>query len=335
MPVAHAFLGLFALFGTVISDPDVCISDDCTDAADESHAMLQKSRELSEDSEMDKAAQQNENVQAVKKHGKAGFKAADGNGDGSLQSNEVHAFVHPDAEALTTAAAATMESKDVNSDGKLTEKEFGEGDPISEKKKAEFGRLDLNADGFVDLEELKAAEAGAFETTKGTQHIHELETENPPSDNPPAALETMKKRSRGLNSDLGEIIDRRCWNGACSNYFTDNRLWLPTDDELLYMANWAYYKTKPMYNWPATSYPQGPTTDRWWLVGSCHWEYRNCDYFNSSPDMTELYTSMGLTKPTIDCVQLWHNCWDDVDDYCARRNQKWGDNTCGPKGWCC
>lgn len=44
MPVARAFLGLFALFGTVISDPDVCSSDDCTDAADESHAMFQKSR---------------------------------------------------------------------------------------------------------------------------------------------------------------------------------------------------------------------------------------------------------------------------------------------------
>lgn len=329
MPVAHAFLGLFALFGTVISDPDVCISDDCTDAADESHAMLQKSRdqkmaaaETSEDSEMDK--QQKENVQAVKKHEKAGFKAADGHGDGSLQSNEVHAFVHPEAEALTTAAAATMESKDVNSDGKLTEKEFGEGDSISEEKKAEFGKLDLNADGFVDLEELKAGEAGAFETAKGTQHIHE--SDNPIAD-PIADLETMKKRNRGLNSDLGEAP-------AGSYDFRANRLWVATDTELIYMANWNYYKTKPMYQWPQTSYPQGPSTTRWWLVGQCHWEYRNCDYFNGSPDITALYASMGMTKPELDCVSMWHNCWDDIDDYCVQRDQVWGDNNNGPKGWC-
>lgn len=284
--------------------------------------------ETSEDSEMDKAAQQNENVQAVKKHEKAGFKAADGNSDGSLQSNEVHAFVHPEAEALTTAAAATMESKDVNSDGKLTEKEFGEGDPISEKTKAEFGKLDLNADGFVDLAELKAAEAGTFDTAKGTQHIHELETENPPSDNPPpAALETRKKRNRGLNSDLGE------WPPG-SDDFISNRLWAATDSELLYMAHWTYYRTKPMFNWPQTSYPQGPSTPRWNLVGQCHWEYRNCDYFNGSDDITALYASMGLTKPILDCVGAWHNCWDDIDVYCEERGQVWGNNNNGPKGWC-
>lgn len=287
--------------------------------------------ETSEDSEMDKAAQQqNENVQAVKKHEKAVFKAADGNGDGSLQSNEsalqsneVHAFVHPEAEALTTAAAATMESKDVNSDGKLTEKEFGEGDPISEEKKAEFGKLDLNADGFVDLAELKAGEADAFETAKGTQHIHE--TENPLSDNPPAALETMKKRNRGLNSDLGEAPPG-------SGDFNANRLWLASDTELLYMANWVYYKTKPMYNWPTTSYPQSPDTTRWWLVGQCHWEYRNCDYFMNSDEIAALYNSMGMNRPDLDCVSAWHRCWDDIDVYCAP--QVWGNNNNGPKGWC-
>merc|ERR1711988_1053721 len=95
--------------------------------------------------------------------------------------------------------------------------------------------------------------------------------------------------------------------------FGANRFWYATDSELLYMANWTYYKTRPMYNWPNTSYPQGPSTQRWQMVGQCHWEYRNCDYYNANIVPDPAYAAFGLRE--INCVAAWHDCWDDIDDF--------------------
>merc|ERR1719189_1193572 len=78
-----------------------------------------------------------------------------------------------------------MQSKDTNGDGKLTQKEFweiteAEGDEaeISEEENADFSRLDLDHDGALNMEELKAWESGRFHVEEAMKKMFEISDAN-------------------------------------------------------------------------------------------------------------------------------------------------------------
>merc|ERR1712083_774504 len=101
----------------------------------------------------------------------AKFQVADENKDGRLSPNELPALFYPETHdgSLELTAKATMRQKDLNGDGLLTPKEFWDGDAVDDedmatKKKSDFQKLDKDADGLLNLEELKAWESGMFHT---------------------------------------------------------------------------------------------------------------------------------------------------------------------------
>lgn len=111
------------------------------------------------------------------------FKAADTDGDGLLDIKELPALFYPEIHegVLALTVEATLKSKDKNGDGKLTMKEFWEGDAIdgeeeiavADEEKEDFAKLDKNADGFLDLSELKDWESGRFHTEGAMKSMFE------------------------------------------------------------------------------------------------------------------------------------------------------------------
>lgn len=111
------------------------------------------------------------------------FQTADVNGDGFLDIKELPALFYPETHegVLALAAKHALKQKDSNGDGRLTPKEFWEGDAvegeelaISEEEQADFAKLDKNKDGYLDLEELKAWESGKFHTEQAMQKLFEI-----------------------------------------------------------------------------------------------------------------------------------------------------------------
>jgi len=109
------------------------------------------------------------------------------NGDGVLDSEEVPSLFYPEVHdgVLSIVVAETMRIKDVNGDGKLTQKEFweiteAEGDEaeMSEEENADFARLDLDQDGALNMEELKAWESGRFHVVEAMKKMFELADAN-------------------------------------------------------------------------------------------------------------------------------------------------------------
>lgn len=123
------------------------------------------------------------------------FKAADGNGDGVLDKDELPALMSPGthSKVLDVVVKTSIRDADTDKNGKLSFQEFREsglgdsGDedddrldaaPKEKEKKPEqgqdneeddkeekdaqqlFSRLDVNSDGFVDSQELRALESG-------------------------------------------------------------------------------------------------------------------------------------------------------------------------------
>eukprot|EP00929_Paragymnodinium_shiwhaense_P075669 TRINITY_DN38710_c0_g1_i1.p1 TRINITY_DN38710_c0_g1~~TRINITY_DN38710_c0_g1_i1.p1 ORF type:complete len:282 (-),score=86.16 TRINITY_DN38710_c0_g1_i1:378-1223(-) len=110
----------------------------------------------------------------------AKFKAADTNGDGFLEGDEMPGVFFPEINdgVLELVTKTTLSEKDINKDGKLTPKEFWEGDvatdqdlSISDEEHADFRRLDTNQDGFIDLDELKVWESGVFHTQEAMARL--------------------------------------------------------------------------------------------------------------------------------------------------------------------
>lgn len=128
------------------------------------------------------AADGNE-VQERKELETAKFRLADRNGDGRLDKEELPAVFYPEIHngILELITGATLKQKDLDGNGKLSEKEFWEGDEVegehlavTEEEKADFRMLDRDGDGVLDSEELKAWESGHFHTQLAMQKLFDL-----------------------------------------------------------------------------------------------------------------------------------------------------------------
>lgn len=111
------------------------------------------------------------------------FMAADLDGDKLLSLDELPALFYPETQdaVLHVTVAATLTRKDKDGDGRLTIKEFWEGDaldgeeiPISKEEKAEFKRLDRDGSGQLDIEELKRWESGNFHTEEAMRRLFDI-----------------------------------------------------------------------------------------------------------------------------------------------------------------
>jgi len=113
------------------------------------------------------------------------FAAADVNGDGVLEAGEVPALFYPETHdgVLAVTVAETMKQKDRDSDGKLSAIEFWEvtdeeDSELSEEENEDFRKLDLDGNGFLDLDELRSWESGRFHTEEAMKKMFELADKN-------------------------------------------------------------------------------------------------------------------------------------------------------------
>jgi Ca2+-binding EF-hand superfamily protein len=140
--------------------------------------LLKDMEQWGEEGEEDKAqAAKRKELETAK------FRAADANGDGLLDSDELPALFYPETHdgVLTMTAQASLKGKDTDGNGELTPKEFWEGDTvdgedlaISDEEQADFAKLDLDSSGTLNLEELKAWESGGFHTEEALKKLFEL-----------------------------------------------------------------------------------------------------------------------------------------------------------------
>jgi len=111
------------------------------------------------------------------------FKAADTNGDGLLELDELPSLFYPETHdaVLAVAVRESLRQKDANHDGKLSPKEFWEVDggesedvELSEEERDDFGKLDLDGNGFLDETELRLWESGRFHTEEAMKKLFNI-----------------------------------------------------------------------------------------------------------------------------------------------------------------
>lgn len=120
------------------------------------------------------------------------FKAADSNGDGSLEGDELRLFYFPETndDMLKSASLANLKSKDTNGDGRLTNLEFlevqggaatieGDGSigtkvSLTEEDTALFAELDIDGNGSLDVEEFQAWESGSLLAERDMKKLFQL-----------------------------------------------------------------------------------------------------------------------------------------------------------------
>lgn len=111
------------------------------------------------------------------------FSVADRDRNGVLDQGELPALFYPEVDdaVLEITAKEALKQKDRDHDGKLSNKEFWEGDvvdgedlEITEEERADFTKLDKNGDGFLDLSELKVWESGKFHTEEAMKSMFEI-----------------------------------------------------------------------------------------------------------------------------------------------------------------
>lgn len=111
------------------------------------------------------------------------FKVADLNGDGLLDAAELPALFYPETHeaVMDLTVSETMRRKDTDKNGKLSPVEFWEADEaegqdaaLSDEEQDDFAKLDLDKDGALDVNELKAWESGRFHTDEAMKKLIEL-----------------------------------------------------------------------------------------------------------------------------------------------------------------
>jgi len=110
----------------------------------------------------------------------AKFKAADEDGNGLLDTNELPGLFYPETHdgVLTLMAQATLKSKDLDGNGELTSKEFWQADSpdgsASEEEQSDFAYLDVDKSGTLSAQELKAWESSSYRTEESLKKLLEL-----------------------------------------------------------------------------------------------------------------------------------------------------------------
>jgi len=157
------------------------------------------------------------------------FKAADINGDGVLDKEEVAGLVSPvaDGPVMETALKQSMRSADINADGRLTFDEFENAElvhhdraPINHEEedfhdrivegnqnqftKDVFKQLDANSDGFVDQNELRELHSGRLQRKQVVDGFVEAVDKN--NDRQITEQELLQARSSIRDSDIHSYL---------------------------------------------------------------------------------------------------------------------------------
>lgn len=149
----------------------------------------------------------------------AKFKAADKDGNGQLNEEELIGLIHPETHdgVLEIGAAATLKSKDTDGDGKLSVQEFHHRDvkdkdehPITDDEQQEFKNVDKNNDGTISLQELKAWESGKHHLEQAMAKLFASADKDGDKLVTAAELDTYFNLESGRDTDVVEHFSE--WN---------------------------------------------------------------------------------------------------------------------------
>lgn len=114
------------------------------------------------------------------------FKAADKDGDGFLSKEELPLALYPELHdgVLHLTAGHGLKDKDKDGDGHVSHEELysdsggSETEELIEENKREFGNLDHDKDGKLNLEEYKRWESGVHSMEDSMKHLFEIADED-------------------------------------------------------------------------------------------------------------------------------------------------------------
>jgi Ca2+-binding EF-hand superfamily protein len=156
--------------GAILEEVDT--SKDGRLSIDEHVADIQSQAEGGDEEEM-------REMQARLEVEKAKFAAADNNNDQHLDNHELTALYYPETheDVLSVTVLESLKRKDKNDDSQLSAHEFWEteagsgDDALTEEEMADFRRLDLDGNGFLNADEIRSWESGRFHTEEAMRNM--------------------------------------------------------------------------------------------------------------------------------------------------------------------